>query len=143
ETVQNALVTLAVGPGVDAATTTGANTLLDLTVDGNGTGAGATAVTCGVRLGGAGSRVDRCIVRNNQGAGVMIASGGSANTITRNSISANGTATGQIGIDLLSAANDTGKGTTPFVTLNDNGDGDTGGNGLLNYPVLESAALVS
>jgi len=96
-----------------------------------------------VRLGGAGSTVNRCIIRNSQGAGVMVASGGAANTITHNSISANGTTTGQIGIDLLAAANDPAKGTTPFVTVNDNGDGDTGGNGLLNYPVLESAALVS
>jgi len=143
ETVQNSLVASNGGPGVDAATATGANTLLDVTIDGNGSGAGATAVTCGVRLGGAGSTVNRCIVRNSQGAGVMVASGGSANTITRNSISANGATTGQIGIDLLAAANDAAKGTAPFVTLNDNGDGDTGGNGLLNYPVLESAALVS
>ncbi|MDH3588044.1 MAG: hypothetical protein OEQ74_01440, partial [Gammaproteobacteria bacterium] len=28
-----------------------------------------------------------------------------------------------------------------FVTLNDSGDGDTGGNGRLNYPVLDSALL--
>ena len=68
--------------------------------------------------------------------------------MTRNSISGNGVtpndggaASSQIGIDLQSAADDAARGTSPFVTLNDNGDGDAGGNGLLNFPVLESAVL--
>ena len=131
------------GPGVDARTTTGANVLLNLTVDGNGTGTGGGAgqVNTGVRLGGAGNRVDRCIVTASAGAGILVVSTGTTNTITRNSIFANGTQNNEIGIDLQFAGDDETSGTTPFYTRNDNGDADAGANGLLNFPVLETAIL--
>jgi uncharacterized repeat protein (TIGR01451 family) len=135
------------GAGIDAATSAGSNTLENNTVTRSGIGA-AGAETPGIRLGGASDLVDRCILFNNYGAGVMAASGATASRITRNSMFGNGTiagglggASGQIGIDLLSGADNPARGTSPFVTLNDNGDGDAGANGLLNFPVLESAVI--
>ncbi len=59
--------------------------------------------------------------------------------ISRNSIYGNGTANSQIGIDLLATGDDSL--VAPYVTVNDSGDGDTGGNDLLNYPVLDAARI--
>jgi uncharacterized repeat protein (TIGR01451 family) len=147
ETVSGNLIANHDGCGIDAATSTGSNTFVNNTVTRSGLGSGA-AETPGIRVGGATTVVDRCILFDNYGAGVMVASGATAVTITRNSTYGNGTisgglggASGQIGIDLLTAANAPARGTSPFYTLNDNGDGDAGGNGLLNFPVLETATI--
>jgi uncharacterized repeat protein (TIGR01451 family) len=70
-----------------------------------------------------------------------VASTASSSAITRNSFFGNDPASGQIGIDLLRAADNQDRGTAPFITINDNGDGDAGGNGLLNFPVLSAALL--
>ncbi|HYH86377.1 MAG TPA: right-handed parallel beta-helix repeat-containing protein, partial [Pyrinomonadaceae bacterium] len=138
------------GAGIDTFQSSGGNTIENNTVTGNGIGTGASAVTPGVRVYGAGSTVSLNIINANFGAGVMVTSGATASVITRNSIFANGTITnksaagpsGQIGIDLLSAANSQLAGTSPFVTTNDSGDADAGGNGLLNFPVLTSARVI-
>ncbi len=135
------------GPGVDAISSTGSVTLTNLSIRQNGRGTGA--VNAGVRLGGASGTLARCVVEQNHGAGVQVVSSGSGWTLTRNSFSGNGSiatftggaASGQVGIDLQSAADDPATGTSPYVTRNDNGDGDTGGNSLVNFPVLESAIL--
>ncbi len=58
----------------------------------------------------------------------------SIHTITRNSVFSNG----QLGIDLVKDGE-----PNPGVTLNDVGDGDTGPNGLLNFPVLNGVSLDS
>ncbi|MBA2734375.1 MAG: right-handed parallel beta-helix repeat-containing protein, partial [Acidobacteria bacterium] len=136
--------------GVDMYQSSGGNTIESNTITGNGIGSGATAETPGVRVYGAGSTVSLNIINANFGAGVMVTSSASANTITRNSIFANGTITNksgagpsnQIGIDLLSVADNQLAGTSPFVTVNDSGDGDAGGNGLLNFPILTSARII-
>jgi uncharacterized repeat protein (TIGR01451 family) len=141
ETIQNSRLIACGGPGLDAKTTTGADVLLDLTVSDNGNGLGALPTTSGVRLGGSGSRVDRCVISTNAGAGIMVVATGATNWITHNSVFGNGTQNNQIGIDLQRAGDDDTRGSTPFVTLNDNGDVDAGANGLLNYPVLETAVL--
>ncbi len=139
------------GVGVDSNLSGGSNTIVNNTITNNGIGAGAAVKTAGVRLFGASNTIDRNIVNANYGAGVMVNSGGTANTITRNSIYANGTilnksgaaASGQIGIDLQSSADNISTGTAPFVTVNDSGDADAGANGLLNFPVLENARILS
>ena len=139
------------GNGVDARTSTGSNTFTDITVRRSGLGTGAGVATAGLRLGGAGNRVDRCVVTLNFGAGVQVVNGSSGNTLTRNSISLNGTITNnggagpsnQLGIDLQAAADDVAQGAAPFRTLNDLNDTDAGGNALLNYPVLGTAVLAN
>ncbi len=94
--------------------------------------------------------LDRNVIRANYGAGVQVNDGATGTRMTRNSFALNGTiparngaaATGQIGIDLNSPTDNVDFGTSPFYTLNDLGDADTGGNGLLNFPVLQSAIVV-
>lgn len=139
------------GVGVDSYQSNGSNTVVNNTITNNGIGSGSGVETAGVRMYGASNLIDRNVINANYGAGVMVSSAASANTITRNSIYANGTvlnkaggaASGQIGIDLLSASDDLTRGTAPYVTLNDSGDADAGGNGLLNFPVLESAQILN
>jgi uncharacterized repeat protein (TIGR01451 family) len=138
------------GAGVDTSQSSGSNTIENNTITGNGVGPNANVETPGVRLYGTGNVVRLNIVSANFGAGVMVTSGSTGNRITRNSILANGTITNkagagpsnQIGIDLLSAANSQTTGTAPFVTLNDAGDADAGGNDLLNFPLLVSARAI-
>ncbi|MBO2012246.1 beta strand repeat-containing protein [Hymenobacter negativus] len=136
------------GVGVDGFGSTGSNTITGNTITGNGRANGETA---GVRVYGAGTTVSQNIIRDNYGAGIQVQSGASNNTFSLNSISGNGTVTtttggaasGQIGIDLLSATDSDTKGNAPYVTKNDNGDGDTGGNGLINFPIIQTATLSS
>ncbi len=95
----------------------------------------------GIVVESSGETLDRNIITGSWGAGILVGSGSSGNTFTRNAIFGNGATTLQIGIDLLSASDDPDKGTSPFRTLNDSGDGDAGGNGLLNFPVLGTASV--
>ena len=88
----------------------------------------------------AGSNVvfSRNLIRDNAGAGVLVMNA-SGTTITQNSFSNNG----GLSIDLDPRSIDpNGLGTPQGVTLNDNGDADTGPNGLRNYPVVVSATLI-
>jgi hypothetical protein len=133
-----------VGPGVDTFQSSGPSTMTDNTVTGNGTGSGGTLVDPGVRIYGSGNTVSKNNIFSNVGAGVLVTSGASTTTISQNSIYLNGTVgtpTHEVGIDLLSATDNQSLGTSPFVTLNDSGDADTGGNGLLNYPILQTATI--
>ena len=137
------------GNGIDTSSSAGSNPIQNNTIRGNGIGGGVAAETAGVRLYGSGNNVALNVIEANYGAGVMVVASASANTISRNSIHANGTVpnklgagpSGQIGIDLLNALNNAASGSTPFVTLNDLGDADAGGNGLLNYPVLTTVMI--
>jgi len=138
-TVRGNLVWENKGAGIDTPASAGSNTIINNTISGNGAGA---ALTPGIRLYGTGTTVDRNILTANTGAGVMVTSAASGNTITKNAIYGNGPSSGQIGIDLLDSKANQNTGTSPFVTLNDSGDGDAGGNGLLNYPVLVNATVV-
>ena len=148
-TIEGNLIVGNVGPGFDnRGSTTGNNTLRSNTITGNGIGGTETP---GVRVYASGTLLERNVISGNYGAGVMVDSAASSNRISRNSIFANGTITtggatgtpnsGQIGIDLLRNSDAQDTGSAPFVTLNDSGDGDSGGNDLLNYPIIESAAI--
>ena len=137
-TAQGNLIAANQGAGLDMNGGTGSNTIVNNTVSQNGAG---NSVTPGMRVFGSSSTIDRNILTANTGAGVMVTSAAASNVITRNSTFGNGPSTGQIGIDLLAAANNQSTGTAPFVTTNDSGDGDGGGNGLLNFPVITSAYI--
>ena len=128
------------------------NTFTNNTVTGNGVGIPSALVQSPgitLRTGSASTTLDRNVIRANFGAGIQVNDGAGGGRLTRNSFADNGTivgrngssATGQIGIDLNSPADNIEFGTAPFVTLNDAGDGDAGGNGLLNFPILVSASL--
>ncbi len=139
-TVRGNLIAQTDGNGIDTNASTGSNTIVNNTVTGNGIGAAALE-TSGIRIFGAGSTIDRNIVTANTGAGVLVTVAATTNRITHNSISGNGPSNNQIGIDLLLAGNDAGRGTSPFVSLNDNTDPDVGGNNVLNYPVIDTALI--
>ncbi|MEA2173256.1 MAG: trimeric autotransporter adhesin [Blastocatellia bacterium] len=137
--------------GVDMYQSSGSNNIQNNTITGNGIGPNANVETAGVRVYGTGSLIDRNIINANYGAGVLVTTAATQNIITRNSIYANGTitnkasaaASGEIGIDLQTATDNENTGTSPFVTINDSGDADAGGNGLLNFPVLVNATIYS
>lgn len=138
------------GCGIDTFQAGGTLAIENNTITGNGVNATLSAETAGIRVWGPSILVDRNIISGNFGAGVSVVSGFAGNRITRNSIFANGTITnlggggpsGQLGIDLQKASDNAASGTAPYFTLNDGGDGDSGGNTLLNYPVITTAALI-
>lgn len=129
------------GGGASATSITVSNN----TVRNNGfqTGGSGTASTEPIGMAAydyAGSSVvfSRNLVRDNAGPGVLVMNA-NGTTFTQNSFSSNG----GLSIDLDPRSIDpNGLGTPQGVTLNDNGDGDTGPNGLRNYPVIVSASLV-
>ena len=139
------------GQGIDSFQSTGGNVLTGNTITGNGIGSSTNAPleTSGVRIYGANNTVSQNVISNNYGSGIIVTAGATTTTISQNAISGNGTvvaangaaATGGIGIDLLSASDNADKGTAPFVTLNDNGDPDTGANGLINFPIIQGATI--
>lgn len=126
--------------------TTTTNTITNNTIVTNGLGEYETA---GIRIYSSGNTVNKNIINNNFGAGVMVRFGVTTNTISQNSMYDNGeitgdqggAASGQVAIDLLKTTDSEIKGTSPYYTINDSGDGDSGGNGLFNFPVITSAAI--
>lgn len=137
------------GGGVDTSQGGGGNTIVNNTITGNGRGVGTGPETAGVRLYSSNNTVDRNLIFGNGGAGILVTPGVQNNLITQNSIYANGSRTSpeQIGIDLLETGQDVKTGTPVagrgYVTPNDLNDADTGANGLLNFPVFESALIDS
>lgn len=137
-TVQANLIATNQGAGLDMNGGSGANSLVNNTFTGNGAG---NSVTPGVRVAGAGSTLDRNVLTANTGAGIMVVATSGGNLLTKNSIYENGPATNQIGIDLLAGGDNQSLGTAGFVSVNDSGDTDSGANGLLNFPVIETAEV--
>ena len=135
------------GVGIDGFQGAGGNNIVNNTVIGNGRGLPGSPETAGVRLYSSNNTVDRNIIFDNGGAGILVTDTSQNNLITRNSIYANGSRTNpeQIGIDLSETGQSVTTGTSVagrgYVTPNDVGDGDAGGNGLLNFPVFESALI--
>ena len=139
------------GVGVDGYQGGGNNLIERNTITGNGIGqGGAPGETAGVRVYSSNNTLKNNVISLNYGAGVMVIDVNSGNLISQNSIFDNGTvvskngtaASGQIGIDLLSAGQAVDKGVSPYVTKNDSTDADTGGNDLLNFPVFNTAQIL-
>ena len=87
---------------------------------------------------GSGVVFSRNVVRDNAGPGIIVIQS-TGITVTQNSFSANG----GLSIDLDPRVLDPNTmGAPQGLTLNDNGDGDTGPNNLRNYPVIVNAVLV-
>jgi len=80
--------------------------------------------------------VQQNVITGNSGPGLAVVSATGVK-ISQNSFFSNGT----IGIDLNTVNIDPNTYTANGVTLNDLNDADTGPNGLLNYPVMESATI--
>ncbi|RYY15523.1 MAG: T9SS type A sorting domain-containing protein [Cytophagaceae bacterium] len=143
------------GFGIDFITGINAgNTIRNNVFSGNGTG--GTDQSSGIGLRGAGSNrntISNNTFTNNNGGGIIAKTGTTGNIFSQNSFSGNGTTSAAglgLAIDLTSAATTTNNGDG--VTLNDAGDTDgydttknpattTGGNALLNFPVLQTAVL--
>ncbi|MBT8102465.1 MAG: right-handed parallel beta-helix repeat-containing protein, partial [Gammaproteobacteria bacterium] len=129
------------------------NDFINNTVTGNGVGS-PTGLTqsAGITIRSTATKtlLDRNLVLANHGAGIQVNNNIATTTrLTQNSFADNGTIvarngappTGQIGIDLNGPGDDANFGTSPFYTINDAGDGDSGGNTLLNFPVLDTATI--
>jgi uncharacterized repeat protein (TIGR01451 family) len=145
-TVKGNLSINAGGPGFDTSGSTGSNTFENNTVMGNGTL--TSGETSGIRVQGSNNIIRKNIIAQNYGAGILVryATTNTGNLITQNSLYANGT-TGttpskQIGIDLVETASESGNAdTSPFTTVNDANDSDSGPNNLLNFPIFESVTI--
>jgi parallel beta-helix repeat protein len=137
--------------GIDTWDGSGSNIIENNTITRNGIGTAVTDEIFGVALLVNGNTVDRNIIFENYGAGILVLENAVGNTITKNSIYDNGTIlnnggsgpTGLIGINLVATGDPNPFGSSPYVTQNDDGDGDTGGNNLLNFPVIQSASIIS
>ena len=108
----------------------------DVTINQNtirGTGsANICTEAAGIRILTSSTEITENNIHNNGETGIYFSGGASTgNLISRNSIFANGTNTPGLGIDFFQNG----------TTLNDSGDGDSGPNGLINFPVFESASI--
>jgi uncharacterized repeat protein (TIGR01451 family) len=150
-TLSGNLITGNPASGIAASGTAGTLTITNNSISSNGGSiAGSPPTqTPGIALSGTGSTISQNVLNANYGAGILVANGSSQNTITKNSIYANGTvaaangatASGEIGIDLESASNAAGTGSAPYVTPNRSGGVGTGGNNLFNFPIIDGAAI--
>jgi uncharacterized repeat protein (TIGR01451 family) len=152
-TVSGNLITANVGHGIDSfGNGIGGNTITNNTISNNGQGVANNTGEegSGLRIFGATNPtiITNNILTGNYGSGVLVAGTANQVTISQNVTSGNT----RLGIDLLTTGETNlsstaagtpfwngNTGTTSNVTLNDNGDTATGGNGLLNFPVLTTA----
>ena len=138
--IQFNLIEDAASLGIDGDGITGNITISENTITGSGQNGGncnGVIANAGIRLDGNNSSILQNIIYSNGGSGIVLAGGTtSGNRISQNSIYANGTAGDALGIDL-----DIADGMGDGVTLNDSGDGDTGPNGALNFPIISTAYM--
>ncbi len=136
--IQQNLIELARGLGIEGDGFSGGATITENTITSSGQDGGICSSdieNAGIRLHGDNSSITSNIIFSNGGAGIVLAGGDtSGNLISQNSIYANGTTADALGIDI-----DNTDAMGDGVTLNDNGDGDNGPNGSLNFPIITSA----
>ena len=132
--IQQNLIENAASLGIDGATVAGNVTVTENTITGSGQdGGNCTGVVknMGIELNGSNSQITNNIIHSNGGVGLSLIGSGTGNLISQNSFYANGTAAPSLGIDL------NGDG----VTLNDNGDSDSGVNNLINFPIINLVTI--
>lgn len=127
-TIQQNLIESSEGIGIED--TVGNIIITENTITNSGTNTACTN-NSGIQSSASDSQITNNIIHTNAGDGIALTGTTSGNLISQNSIYANGTITPALGIDL---GND-------GVTINDNGDVDSGANGLLNFPVFESVTV--
>jgi uncharacterized repeat protein (TIGR01451 family) len=149
--VRGNLIVENAGVGVDGYQGAGGNLIERNTITGNGVAQGdVPRETAGVRIYSSNNTVKNNVIALNYGAGVLVTDTSAGNLISQNSMYDNGTvlaangaaASAQVGIDLNAPGESVATGTVPYVTRNDSGDTDAGGNSLLNFPVFETAQII-
>ena len=136
--IQQNLIEASASTGIDAEGASGSISIVGNSI----TTSGQDGRTCtgniedmAIKLDGDNSQLANNSIYSNGGSGIVVI-GGTGNQITQNSIYSNGTNSDAIGID-LDASSSAGDG----ITINDNGDADSGPNGLLNFPILSDAII--
>ncbi len=139
-TIRQNLIDAASGLGIEADGFSGGVIITEnsITSSGqNGTACSGNIENAGIRLHGDNSSITNNVIFSNGGPGIVLGGGDtSGNLISQNSIYANGTTADALGID-IDNSNAIGDG----VTLNDNGDSDSGPNGSLNFPIITVAYM--
>ncbi|WP_394751238.1 beta strand repeat-containing protein [Spongiimicrobium salis] len=132
--IQRNLIENAASLGIDGDAFPGSASILENTIINSGQDGGncsGNVENSGILLDGNNSTVAENIISTNGGAGIVLGNGNfTGNRISQNSMFANG----GLGID-IDQSGEIGDG----VTLNDNGDGDNGPNGSLNFPIINVA----
>lgn len=124
------------GYGIDMLTAASSNnTISNNLIKGNGIGRNNQLSGIGIRASSNNNTISQNTITGNVGDGIVGVTSGTGNKITQNSIFANG----ELGIDLNLSTNTSTAGDG--VSLNDPTDADAGANGLLNFPILETAAI--
>lgn len=141
--IQYNLIAEAAGTGIEADQYEGTLNILENTITNNGISpvdcGGGVFEDAGIRLLEQNASITQNIIHSNQGEGLVIAKDNVINVlISENSFYNNGQRANSLGIDLDDSQNN-GDG----ITLNDPGDSDNGANGLLNFPIIESAYIQS
>ncbi|MCW5518078.1 beta strand repeat-containing protein [Muriicola sp. Z0-33] len=138
--IQQNLIETAASLGIDGDGISGAVVISENTITTSGQDGGSCSgniENAGILLDGSNSSISNNIIFSNGGAGIVLAGGStSGNLISQNAIYANGTASDALGID-LDPTDNIGDG----VTLNDNGDADSGPNGAVNFPIISGAYI--
>ncbi|SKB87595.1 beta strand repeat-containing protein [Maribacter arcticus] len=133
--IRNNLINQAAGVGIEADTYAAGLLITENTISGNGISlvacSGGVFDDSGIRLKSANATIFKNIIDSNQGEGVVVAENVSGILISQNSIYRNGVRVPSLGIDL-----DKSRKNGDGVTLNDNGDVDSGPNDLLNFPII-------
>ena len=126
------------------------NTITGNTFTGNGVFSGGQLSGIGLRGSGSSSNtIANNTFTGNKGAGIVAVSGTTNNVFSQNSFSGNGfksdgtiaTVGRGLAIDLTVTADQNNGANGDGVTVNDLSDTDTGANGLVNFPVLTTAAI--
>ncbi len=137
-TIQQNLIEGSASAGIDAASFSGGAVITENFITSSGQDGGncsGNVENMGIKIAGNNSQLTNNVIFSNGGAGIVVM-GGTGNLISQNSIYANGTSGDALGIDLdasTSAGDD--------VTLNDNGDSDSGPNNLMNFPIINSVFI--
>ena len=142
--IQNNLIANTGGIGIDGWNYTSPVTISENTIENSGQNGGdcsGSIENAGVRLYTSNSVISKNIIGNNGGPGLVITGGTTTgNLITQNSFYGNGTTSPALGIDIDVAT--TGNPVGDGITLNDNGDADTGPNGVVNFPVFNGLPVM-